>query len=72
MPVITKNGTVDTIKNGDVTKKGTMDGDECSVYASNYYYSTYYWFKAFDKKYGSNANATILNLKKRSQRNSIR
>jgi hypothetical protein len=27
-----------------------MDGDECAVYASNYRYSSYYWYKAFDKK----------------------
>jgi hypothetical protein len=48
-----------------------MDGDECSVYASNYRYSTFYWYKAFDKKYGSNTHATILNLTKDPVNNTL-
>ena len=73
MPALTTDGTVNTIKNGAVTKKGTMDGEECSVYASNYYYKTgsglpwdpttkYSWFKSFNRAHGKVANTSVLKL----------
>lgn len=64
MPKITANGKVDsTDKKGNLIK-GTMDGSECSVYASNYRYDKYYWYESFNLTYGSAANTAILNLKK--------
>ena len=76
MPKLTADGKVDsTDKKGNLIK-GTMDGDNYSVYASHYFYSSttytmwgpsttkYNWFKSFNLTYGAATNTAILNLKK--------
>lgn len=77
MPALTTNGKVDSYDKKGNLIKGTMDGEECSVYASNYYNSTqsgtgwpwdpitttnYSWFKSFNGVYGNSGNTSILKL----------